>query len=94
MRSEELIVSDLLNDGPVTREMLKDAHDDSPSMLAGTLQMQMIREFRLAEPFARLRRMAPDKLAVDSEAARLVARLTRAKTKVQPVRVAAFNSYI
>lgn len=77
MRSEELVVSDLLNDGPVTREKLKDAHDDSPSMLAGTLQMQMIREFGLAEPFARLRRMTPQELAADVEAQRLVKRMVR-----------------
>jgi hypothetical protein len=43
----------------------------------------------------RLRRMPPKELAADAEAARLVARLTRKGSKQsEPVRVAAFNSYI
>jgi hypothetical protein len=44
---------------------------------------------------ARIRSLPPEVLAVDGEAARLVARLTRKGAKEsEPVRVAAFNSFI
>jgi len=43
----------------------------------------------------RLRNLPPHQLAADAEAERLVARLTRKGAKEsEPVRVAAFNSYI
>lgn len=43
----------------------------------------------------RLRRLPPEELAADAEAARIVARFTRKNAeKSEPVRVAAFNSYI
>jgi len=42
----------------------------------------------------RLRHLPPQELAADAEAERLVARLTRQHAEAEPVRVAAFNSYI
>jgi len=44
---------------------------------------------------SRIRSLPPQELTADAEAARLVARLTRKGGKEsEPVRVAAFNSYI
>lgn len=47
------------------------------------------------EATARLRVMAPEDLAADGDAARIVARLLRkGSEESEPVRVAAFTSYI
>jgi hypothetical protein len=51
----------------------------------------------MTPPAADLRDLAPDQLKANEDAARIVARLTRKGREdepVEPVRVAAFNSYI
>jgi hypothetical protein len=47
------------------------------------------------DALAKLRKLTLDELATDSEASRIVARLTRKDSnQSEPVRVAAFNSFI